>query len=218
MMGGGLPLADLDAAPPLPHKQAQRQLDQSTDEAAVETLVKGPGKEKKRRRSRNALDDTPRYADLNTKKNWHASTSPEDSAEAKKRRSERARGAVAARWDDGHVPEATEQLDPKLYSARRQAIVYTYDHVCHAPSEDKWEGHNGVITEIIVRLDMPEGSGGTVKNVLKDYIAAKAGGSKGKLCEPRAGGEDQTRLHVRETRHEIHGDGVRVARDSGQSE
>ena len=121
-MGGGL--ADLDAAP-LPHKQAQGQLDQSMDEPPVETPVKGPGKEKKRRRSRNALDDTPRCADLKTKKNWHASTSPDDSAEAKKRRSEHARGAAAALWDDGHVPEATEQLDPKLYSAGKQSSICT---------------------------------------------------------------------------------------------
>ena len=38
--------------------------------------------------------------------------------------------------------------------------------------EEHWNGMDSVVQEIIVILDMPNGSGGTVKKVLCDYAAA----------------------------------------------
>ena len=49
-----------------------------------------------------------------------------------------------------------------------------YTVVCGSPESQFWEGSNGVIREIMVRLGMPDGSNGTVKRVLQDYTAAVA--------------------------------------------
>ena len=130
----------------------------------------------KRRRRRGALDNSPRYADRDgaSALGRRGDTGLDTSPEGKDGRGKKSTHALAKRWMEFHVPKPAKNLDTLLYAARRDAIAYVYAVVCGSPEPRFWEGSNGVIREIMVRLGMPDGSNGTVKRVLQDYTAAVA--------------------------------------------
>ena len=132
---------------------------------------------KKQWRKRGALDNTPCYSNRSGASAFGrmGETGLDMSSEAKADRSAQLINMNATLWEQRYVPESTEQLNSSLYALHRYAIAYVYVAICGIAAEEHWNGMNNVVQEIMVRLDMPDGSGGTVKKVLREYNAAVDG-------------------------------------------
>ena len=59
-----------------------------------------------------------------------------------------------------------------LQSSRRCAIAYLFEHVHGNPPESEWQGHGGVIGQVMRRLDIPQNSMHCVRKVFMDVAKA----------------------------------------------
>ena len=97
-------------------------------------------------------------------------------------RSKKARAAARVRWkgvvedEEGAVFEkdaTTGALGPGMAAARRTAIAFFFVYNYGSPPESEWGGRGGVISLIMRRVGVPEGSKGLVRKVLKDVTDAQ---------------------------------------------
>jgi hypothetical protein len=78
--------------------------------------------------------------------------------------------------DDGNMfdctPEGVRMVGEGLQSSRRCAIAYLFEHVHGNPPESEWQGHGGVIGQVMRRLDIPQNSMHCVRKVFMDVAKA----------------------------------------------
>ena len=100
-------------------------------------------------------------------------------------RSKRSRAGAVARWsgyvedEEGTIFEKDEKtgaLGPGMAAARRTTIAFFFEGYYGSPPESEWGGRGGVITRIMHRVGVPEGSKAQVRKVLEDVVAAQENG------------------------------------------
>jgi len=65
------------------------------------------------------------------------------------------------------------KLSTGVSSLRKKAIQYIFEHVLNSPQRQDWKS-KGVVSLIMDKLEMPEGSRGTVLSVLEASVAGEA--------------------------------------------
>ena len=97
-------------------------------------------------------------------------------------RSKKARAAAAVRWscyvedEEGTVFEKdakTGSLGPGMAAARRTTIGFFFVHHYGSPPVSEWGGRGGIISLIMRRVGVPEGSNDLVRKVLEDVTDAQ---------------------------------------------